>query len=260
MGASRISEVHEYDIFAPVRKRSSETRPLIVVQARMGSTRLPGKILKEVEGKPLLRILMDRLRDVEKPFSLLVATTTLEKDDATVHCVERAGVSYFRGEEEDVLDRFWGASRTCSCDAIVRLTADCPLTDPWLVSKALDLFYSLNVDYLSNTLRRTFPRGFDIEIFKVSALVLSAREAHSPYEREHVTPYIVQHPEIFSQACFTSPEDFSGHRVTVDTVEDFSFVKKIVSLLGCSSRTCSFTTVEELLRQHPEWAREYVIS
>ena len=126
--------------------------------------------------------------------------------------------------------------------------------DPWLVSRALDLFYALKVDYLSNTLHRTFPRGFDIEIFRPEVLNRAASEATTPYDREHVTPYIVARGNEFSQANFISPEDLGSWRITVDTSEDFSFVKKIVSILGSSPNTCSFTKVKELFLQHPEWA------
>lgn len=251
----------EYDLFSSIPKRSSKTRPLIIIQARLGSTRLPGKILMQVEGKPLLQILIERLSFVEKPVDILVATTLLDKDDATLACVEKTGILCFRGKEDDVLDRFIQASQGKKADAIVRITADCPLMDPELISRALDLFYSLDVDYLSNTLRRTFARGYDIEIIRPAVLEQAAREATSAYDREHVTPYILTHEKEFSCANFISLVDLSPWRITVDTAEDFSFVHKIVSILGSSIKTCSFTQVRDLFLQHPEWAREkYVVS
>lgn len=232
-------------------RRPQNTSPLIIVQARMGSTRLPGKILKKIHNKPLLQILLERLLFVEKPVSLLVATTDQRRDDVTVDCVRGVGVDYFRGNENDVLDRYYKAFKGKNVDAIVRITADCPLMDPTLVSQALNLFYALSVDYLSNTLRRTYPRGFDIEIIKPSALSKAAIEATTPYEREHVTPYIINHKDLFTHANFICDCDLSQWSVTVDTQEDFNFVEKIVSFLGSSFQTCSFTTIRKLMSEPP---------
>jgi len=210
----------EYILDNAVSKRPGGKKPLIIVQARMGSTRLPGKIMKSLKGTPMVEVLLKRLFCISPQIPILLATTTLESDDDMVRYVENLGVSVFRGDEQNVLDRFYSAALQSDSDAIIRITADCPLVDPGIISKMTDVFYSLSVDLLSNVIHRTFPRGFDVEIFSQKALEKAFLRATSLYDQEHVTTYIKSHPELFSIASIIDNEDLSSWRLTVDTRED----------------------------------------
>jgi spore coat polysaccharide biosynthesis protein SpsF len=229
-----------------VPKRPAGNYPCILIQARMGSTRLPGKVLLPLGKRSMLAFLLKRLRSLSLP--IIVATTLLEKDDAIVRCGKECGVSIFRGSEEDVLDRFYKVAG--KFETIIRITADCPLTDPDIIIKALDLFYHLKVDYLSNTLNRTYPRGLDVEIFSFKALEKAATEASSLYDREHVTSYITSHPDQFHLANFIDSEDMHEWRLTVDTKEDLELVRKVVE-----SEPGSYLQLKEILKQNPEWKK-----
>ncbi len=229
-----------------IPKRPKGTSPGILIQARMGSTRLPGKVLMLLGKTSMLAFLLERLKPISIPIT--IATTVLEKDDAIVQCGKACGLSIVRGSEEDVLDRFYKAADTF--DSIVRITSDCPLTDPAIVAKALDLFYHLKVDYLSNTIHRTYPRGLDVEIFSFKSLEKAAKEATSLYDREHVTSYINSHPDQFRLANFIDSEDMHEWRLTVDTKEDLELVRRIVK-----KGAGSYFRLKEILNQHPEWKR-----
>lgn len=238
----------EYMLDDRIPHRPAHVQPLIIVQARMESTRLPGKVMLPLEGLPLLEGLLKRLFLVRVP--VVLATSTSSKDERLVKIARRLDVPSFQGSEEDVLDRFYRATKERHVDAVVRITADCPLTDPHMVDRALDCFYHYQVDYLSNTLRRTFPKGFDIEIFRASVLEECALKASTPYEREHVTPYIVGHPERFRLANFASPDNFSAWRLTVDTHADYDLVALVMSNVHGET---SFESVKRVLLQHPDW-------
>jgi len=238
--------MEDYLLEETIPKRPKESASHIVVQARMGSTRLPGKVLLPLGSSSVLSFLLERLASLSVPITL--ATTALQKDDVVEHCGREFGVAVFRGSEEDVLDRFWGAAG--NVDAIVRITADCPLSDPEIISRALDLFYHLNVDYLSNTLHRTYPRGLDVEIFTRKTLEIAAQESSSPYDREHVTSYITSHPERFCLANFIDSEDLHDWRLTVDTKEDLDLVRSVVE-----KGPRSYLQLKEILKQNPRWKK-----
>lgn len=242
----------EYFLDPSIPRRSSSARPVIIVQARMGSTRLPGKVLLPMNGIPMLQGMLTRLSSLQRSTPILLATTSLPQDTPLVELGLRCAVEVFRGSEEDVLDRFAKAVATTDADTVVRLSGDCPLTDPHMVDSALDLFYHLSPDFLSNTLHRTYPRGFDIEIFTRTALETAAKEATLHAEREHVTPFIISHPDRFSCVNFAFPEDLSAWRLTVDTKEDFILVERFLSHL---TERFSFEEVRRLLQQHPDWQR-----
>lgn len=167
----------EFSLTDPIPRRPISSRPVVIVQARMRSTRLPGKVLRPLQGIPMVQRLLERLSSLGKTVPVILATTKHSTDSILAALAHRRGVRVFRGSEEDVLDRFASAIAGVPADAIVRLTADCPLIDPTMVDRALDLFYHLKVDYLSNTLHRTYPRGFDIEIISRTALECADREA-----------------------------------------------------------------------------------
>lgn len=202
-----------------------------LVQARVGSTRLPGKILKEICGKTILHHEIDRLKKCKEIDEIVIATTDKEDDDKIVNEAKKLSVKYFRGSENDVLSRFYYAAKENNADIIVRVTSDCPCIDFEILDKMLiyfkDKYKEKQVDYLSNTIKRTYPRGYDIEIFTFSALEKSYINAKKEYEREHVTPYIYDKTNNFLKLSFENTEDYSKYRVTLDTIEDFIVIKNI---------------------------------
>ena len=162
-----------------------------IIQARMGSSRLPGKVLAEIYGQPLLGILISRVKSSKFIDQIVVATTTERTDDILCDWLTGEGVAYFRGSERDVLDRFWQCAKLYRADVIVRVTADDPLKDSGIIDEALGMLMgSETVDYVSNTLNPTYPEGLDVEVFRFSSLEKANSEATLESEREHVTPYI----------------------------------------------------------------------
>lgn len=202
-----------------------------LVQARVGSTRLPGKILKEICGKTILHHEIDRLKKCKEIDEIVIATTDKEDDDKIVNEAKKLSVKYFRGSENDVLSRFYYAAKENNADIVVRVTSDCPCIDFEILDKMLiyfkDKYKEKQIDYLSNTINRTYPRGYDIEIFTFSALEKSYINAKKEYEREHVTPYIYDKTNNFLKLSFENTEDYSKYRVTLDTIEDFIVIKNI---------------------------------
>ena len=240
----------EYILTDSIPRRPVSSRPVIVVQARMASTRLPGKVLRPLQGIPMVQRLLERLSSLGEAVPVILATTKHSTDSVLAALAHRCGVRVFRGSEEDVLGRFASAIADVPADAVVRLTADCPLIDSAMVDRALDLFYHLNVDYLSNTLHRTYPRGFDIEIISRTALLCADKEAQENKDREHVTPFIYEHPERFSCACFITEDDMSSWRLTVDTKDDEKLVDKVFL---CATGPFRYEEIRTVLREHPQW-------
>ena len=219
-----------------------------VVQARMGSTRLPGKVLKDLGGETVLARVVNRLRQTRLIPELLVATTDQPADDAVVQECRRCSVAVFRGDQEDVLDRYFRAAQWAKADVVVRITADCPLIDPEITDKTIAAFLETRPDYASNALVLTYPRGLDTEVMTFAALEQAWREARKLYEREHVTPYIYEHPAEFKLLSVTDDADHSGHRWTVDTAEDLELVRAIYARLPDTFR---WRDVLALLEQEP---------
>lgn len=234
-------------------------KTVAIIQARMGSTRLPGKVMKVICGKTVLEHVIERVKGCRLLDEVVIATTVSPADDAIVKEAERCGVKWFRGSEEDVLERYYLAAKEYDAEIVVRITSDCPLFDPTVLTEMLDYFNSersqgLNIDYLSNTLTRSYPRGLDAEVFTFTALEKAFLNAVQPYEREHVTPYIHQHPEIFSLHGQTSDEDLSAHRWTLDTEEDFRLIEEIYFALYKENKFFTTEHILELLKQRPELA------
>lgn len=199
----------------------------IVSQARMASSRLPGKVLKQVKGKSLLSYHVTRAKWSDLP--VIVATTRDREDDAVEKECLALGIPCFRGDHDDVLDRFYRCALEHGLDAVIRITADCPLIDGNLIRRGYDLFLRSGADYVSNILERTFPRGLDFEIFTFAALSEAHKNARELPEHEHVTPYIWRnHPELFKRKNLPHDRDSSGYRITVDTKEDFELVERLI--------------------------------
>lgn len=235
-------------------------RTAAIIQARMGSTRLPGKVLRALGGRTVLAHVIGRVQRCALLDAVVVATSTLRADDAVAREALAQGAQVFRGSEDDVLARYHGAALEARADNIVRVTADCPLFDPGLLRRMLETFLARRAQpgasplfYLSNTHgRRSFPRGLDAEIFTMQALAAAHAAAREPWEREHVTPYIYGHPERFVLESFEQAADHSAQRWTLDTEEDWALIQAIYAALGTGGR--EFTTEEVLgyLAGHPE--------
>lgn len=201
---------------------------LAVLQARMSSTRLPGKVMRPILGEPMIARQIERLRRCETLDRLVVATSLDPSDDPLAAHVEGLGVRVFRGALDDVLGRFQGAALAFGPAAhVVRLTADCPLADPEVIDACVRLHLVSGADYTSNTLQRTYPDGLDVEAMTAAALAAAAAEAEAPFEREHVTPFLYRRPERFRLAQLTQRRDLSDRRWTVDTAEDLLFVERV---------------------------------
>jgi spore coat polysaccharide biosynthesis protein SpsF len=226
----------------------------IYVQARMGSTRLPGKVMMKVLGKPLLGYLLERLAQVRKADAVVVLTTTTPADDAIVDFCVRSRVPCYRGPEEDVLARYRYVAEKRKPDAIVRITADCPLIDPDEVDRVIATYLEFypSYDYVSNCFERSYPRGLDTEIFSFDALEQAFVEGKSRFEKEHVTPFIYQHPERFILKNVTSPEPLGHHRWTVDTPEDFALIQTILERLYPVYPDFRTKDIVNLFKKHPE--------
>lgn len=224
-----------------------------IVQARMGSTRLPGKVLEDLAGQPMLVRVVNRTRLAKTLDAIVVATTTQPVDDIIVRLCKERDWSFFRGSEEDVLDRYYQAASAFKADIIVRITSDCPLIEPEIIDKVVNEFLSHypEVDYVSTSLVRTFPLGLGAEVMTFDALKKAWQEDDNPAWREHVTPYIYRHAEKFTIRNVVNNIDYSHMRWTVDTIEDLTFVRKIYDHF--QNDTFTWREVLQLLEIHPEW-------
>lgn len=201
-----------------------------VVQARTGSTRLPGKVLLDVAGRPLLEFLLGRL--ATGGFDrVVVATSDLAADDPIASLAEQVGVPVVRGSESDVLARFSRAMDEYPGEHVVRLTADSPLVDPAIVHAAIEHHLEVGADYTSNTLARTYPDGLDVEVIRADVLRTAASEGRDADEREHVTPFVYRRPDRFALATLCSGDQLGAERWTVDTAADLDHIRAIVQRL-----------------------------
>ncbi len=197
-----------------------------IVQARMGSTRLPNKVMKPINGVPMIEVLLRRLSRARSVSEIVVATSRDEKNAPLVRHVSSLGYQCYQGSENDVLDRYARAAKMSGANVIIRITGDCPLVDPALVDACVQGFLETQVEYFSNTAPPTFPDGLDVEIFSSAALERANEEAKASFEREHVTPYL-RNSGQFSKSSLRHPEDLSHLRWTVDEVADFQVVDRV---------------------------------
>jgi len=226
-------------------------KTVAIVQARMGSTRLPGKVLKQVNGLSVLGHVIDRLKRVSSIDEVWIATTSKMTDDPIEDEACRLDVQVYRGSEDDVLDRYYKTAVKAGAEAILRITSDCPLIEPAVVEELICLYRESGSDYASNTLERTYPRGLDAEIFSFSALETAWSQASRLYEREHVTPYIYQNPDVFRLATQRDSEDYSHYRWTLDTEEDWELIRTIFKICRYEGQYITYEDVKVLLLHYP---------
>jgi spore coat polysaccharide biosynthesis protein SpsF len=229
-------------------------RIVAIIQARIGSTRLPGKVLLALAGKPMLAHDLNRVHRAHTLHEIVVATTDQPADDRVAGLCTQLGFPCFRGSEADVLDRYYKAAVESKADAIVRVTSDCPLIDPEIIDLVTEDFLSGQplVQYVNTAIpKNTYPRGLDVEIARFDVLERAWLEDKNPAWREHVTPYIYRHPELFCIRGVCSDTDYSHLRWTVDTPEDFELVKRIYEHFGHNH--FGWREVLDVLKQNPEW-------
>lgn len=226
-------------------------RTVAIIQARMGSTRLPGKCLADIAGRPMLEWVVRRARAAPHLDQVAVATSTFPADDGIGELCIRLGVKCYRGSPYDVLDRYFHAALWLSADYVVRLTADCPLLDPLVIGDAVIELVQGRYDYVSNVDPPTYPDGLDVEAMCFGALSQAHQEAREAEEREHVTLYIRRHPELFNMRTISCHlGDLSQDRWTVDYAKDLEFMREVYKLLPRDDYHMS--TVLALLRERPE--------
>jgi spore coat polysaccharide biosynthesis protein SpsF len=225
---------------------------LAILQARLSSTRLPGKVLKPILGRPMLEMHLERLARSTMIDKLIVATSDRPDDTPIAELCEKLDVACFRGSLGDVLDRYYRAAERLNPEIVVRLTGDCPLADPEIIDAGIDYFLKNNFDYVSNCVQRTFPIGLDFEVFRFVCLETAWREATLPSEREHVTPFIKNRPERFAIGHYTNPVNLSRHRWTVDEPDDFAFVAAVYEALFPNNPRFTIDDILALLGERPE--------
>jgi glutamate-1-semialdehyde 2,1-aminomutase len=220
-----------------------------IVQARMGSTRLPNKVMKPMGGLPMIELLLARLDKSKQIDQIVLATSTNESNTPLVEHVQKLGYTCVRGSESDVLDRYLVAARQVQADVVVRITGDCPLIDPALVDQVIAQFKAQGVDYLSNTAPASYPDGLDTEVFTLQALERAGSESQDPFDHEHVTPYL-RKPGLYKTGAMQHSEDLSGLRWTVDEPPDFEVVTQVFAHFAPNIHF-SWTDVLGLQRSQP---------
>jgi len=213
--------------------------------------------MKIVLGKPLISFLLERLRRVSLANQIVIATTTLPGDDQIIDFCQKEKVAFYRGSEEDLLSRYYGAAREQQADSVVRITSDCPLIDPKLVDQLIQYYLTHypTFDYVSNTQERTYPRGMDTEVFSFKALELAYQSAKETFEREHVTQYFHRHKELFHLGSIKAETDDSRYRLTVDTPEDFELIKRILEKIYPKNPQFTLDEILQVLKENPEWPK-----
>lgn len=226
---------------------------LAILQARVSSSRLPGKVLKPILGEPMLFRQIERLKRAQLVDRLIVATSVDASDDPLFAFCQERDVKCFRGSLADVLDRFYQAARQYLPEHVVRLTGDCPLADPLVVDQAIRLHLAGGYDYTSNALEPTFPDGLDVEVVSFACLEKAWQEAILPSQREHVTPFFYQHPERFKLGILKNLVDLSNLRWTVDEPADFEFINRVYGDLYPTKPAFTTDDILELLKTNSDY-------
>ena len=221
----------------------------------MTSSRLPGKVLLQAAGKPMLEHLVNRMRAVPSLRGIVLATTTNRTDDVLEEFSVKMGISCYRGSENDVMSRVIGAAESEGADIVVEITGDCPIIDPKIVEQTISMFKSNQVDYVSNGHIRSFPDGMDTQVFRLDALKRSAAMTNDRLDREHVTLHIRNHPELFTHVYLVAPPELHWPELglTLDEPKDYELIKKIIEYFEPNQPLFTCLDVIQLLKQRPDW-------
>jgi spore coat polysaccharide biosynthesis protein SpsF len=238
---------------------SFEGRPTIaIIQARYGSSRLPGKVLLDIGGQPMLKHVVERARGIPSVDTVVVATSTANEDDSIVAYCEKEAIEVIRGHPTDCLDRYYRAVRGTTAEVVVRITGDCPVLDPEVSERTIQLLLHgwPELDFVANRLlnHRTFPVGLDTEVCKRSALEQAWANADLPHQREHVMPYLYENPERFKIQLLDADGDWGHVRLTVDTVEDLDFIRQVFESFA-PRMNFGWKEILALLERKPELAQ-----
>ena len=226
-----------------------------IIQARMNSTRLPGKVLLDINGRPMLSYMIERVRGAQCINQILVATSDEPQDDVLYDFCKKEDIVCYRGSLNDVLARYYKAAKAINCEVIVRLTADCPLIDPNIIDTIVKIYQSGSYDYVANTAPpegRTFPDGMDVEVFSLQALENAWKQAKKPSEREHVTFYFWKNPELFSIFRYDLEVNLATYRLSVDYPEDFTVICSLLKGLYPQNHTFTMEDVIAFMEIHPD--------
>lgn len=211
---------------------ASGAHTTVILQARMGSTRLPGKVMADIHGKPMLQRVLERVKMARLVDTVLIATTCLPEDDMLCEWAAKYEYPFYRGKQLDVLDRYYQAAFAARADRIVRITSDCPLIDPELIDRAIEIHQETGVDYVSDSVQPMLPVGESVEVFWFRGLKCAWQNAILEYERVHVTPYFYRNPDKFTLEALGISGDYREHRWTVDTAQDLEFVQCLYAVAG----------------------------
>jgi len=230
-------------------------RVVATIEARMTSTRLPGKVLLPAMGRPMLHHLVSRLRAVPSIDDIVLATTTNATGDPLLAFAQAEDLTVYRGSEQDVMARVIGAADLVNADVVVQITGDCPIIDPDLVEQTIRMFFHHHVDYVSNSLVRSYPDGMDTQVFPLEALKRSAQMTNDPLDREHVSRHMCRNPEIFSRVHLIAPPSlhWPDLGLTLDEVADYLLLKKIIETLGPANPLFGCHDTIQLLKENPDW-------
>lgn len=232
----------------------AERRTVAVLVARQGSTRLPGKGMLDVNGKPVIWHILNRLQKMDLFDEICLATSHLPADNVLVELAESFGARAYAGDPEDVLDRFYNAAKVCNADVVIEVGGDCPFVDPNVTRRALQLLDSERADYVSNVDPATFPDGLDIHVVRMQALEFAARNAVLSSQRLHPLSYFHRHRKRFKVVNFTNAVDLSTHRWTLDYEEDFALISRVLTALSPANELFTMEDVLALLEREPELA------
>ncbi|MDC0225483.1 glycosyltransferase family protein [Gammaproteobacteria bacterium] len=227
---------------------------IATIEARMTSSRLPGKPLMKAGSKTMLEHLVMRLRRVKSIDNIVLATTVNNEDDDLVDEAERLGINYFRGSEDDVLNRVIGAASSVDADVIIEITGDCPIIDPGIIEQTIQMYKAHNVDYVSNVMVRSYPDGMDVQVFSLETLIKSASMTNDPLDIEHVSLHIRNNPELFTRVHLVAPPELHWPELglTLDEKKDFDLISAVIEHFGDSSYLFSCQEAINLLKENPQ--------
>jgi len=232
----------------------TEKKITVMIQARTGSSRLPRKVLSDIENKPMIWHVINRVKKIKSVEQIALITTNQQSDEVLLDIAKNAGILGFTGDEIDVLNRHYQCALKISADPIIRITSDCPLIDPSIVEEMLQFFLKHDYNYVSNIHPATYPDGLDVEIFSFETLEKTSLNAKLNSEREHVTPYIEKHPELFKIFNFENKSDLSHIRLTIDQKEDLELIRKIYSVMS-PRNDFELNDILDLLSKNPEFLK-----